>query len=67
MTDIFERCYVPKPALSAGVAKLAYAADSKSSANGDSTTSKTYRNLLENIVQTHDWRGFFANVPTENG
>ena len=21
----------------------------------------------ENIVQTHDWRGFFANVPTENG
>jgi hypothetical protein len=21
----------------------------------------------ENIVQTHDWRGFFANVPSENG
>ena len=21
----------------------------------------------ENNVQTHDWRGFFANVPTENG
>ncbi len=29
----------------AGVAKLAYAADSKTSANGNSTTSKTYRNL----------------------
>jgi hypothetical protein len=29
----------------AGVAKLAYAADSKSLADGDSTTSKTYRNL----------------------
>lgn len=21
----------------------------------------------ENIVQTHDWRGFFANDPAENG
>ena len=21
----------------------------------------------ENIVQTHDWHGFFANVPSENG
>jgi hypothetical protein len=41
--------------------------DSKSLANRFSTTSKTYRNLPKNIVQTHDWRGFFANVPTENG
>ena len=30
LTDSFERCYVPEVALSAGVAKLAYAADSKS-------------------------------------
>jgi hypothetical protein len=29
LTDSFERCYVPEVALSAGVAKLAYAADSK--------------------------------------
>src|SRR6478736_1133129 len=45
LTTLFERCYVPEVSLAAGVAKLAYAADSKSSANGDSTTSKTYRNL----------------------
>src|SRR5207244_11745954 len=30
LTDSFERCYVPEFALLAGVAKLAYAADSKS-------------------------------------
>src|SRR5262245_12810070 len=30
LTDSFERCYVPELALLAGVAKLAYAADSKS-------------------------------------
>ena len=30
LTDSFERCYVPEVALLAGVAKLAYAADSKS-------------------------------------
>ena len=30
LTDTFERCYVPELALLAGVAKLAYAADSKS-------------------------------------
>jgi hypothetical protein len=30
--------------------------DSKSLANRFSTTSKTYRNLPKNIVQTHDWR-----------
>jgi hypothetical protein len=30
LTDSFERCYVPEIALLAGVAKLAYAADSKS-------------------------------------
>ena len=29
LTDSFERCYVPEVALLAGVAKLAYAADSK--------------------------------------
>ena len=45
LTGSFERCYVPEVALLAGVAKLAYAADSKSSANRFSTTSKTYRNL----------------------
>jgi len=45
LTASFERCYVPKVSLLAGVAKLAYAADSKSSANGVSTTSKTCRNL----------------------
>jgi len=45
LTDSFARCYVPEVALSAGVAKLAYAADSKSLENGFSTTSKTYRNL----------------------
>jgi hypothetical protein len=42
LTRSFEGCYVPELALSAGVAKLAYAADSKSPANGDSTTSKNY-------------------------
>ena len=31
LTHSFERCYVPEVALLAGVAKLAYAADSKSS------------------------------------
>ena len=30
LTDSFQRCYVPEVALLAGVAKLAYAADSKS-------------------------------------
>jgi len=30
LTGSFERCYVPEVALLAGVAKLAYAADSKS-------------------------------------
>src|SRR4051812_35833143 len=30
LTDTFERCYVPEVSLLAGVAKLAYAADSKS-------------------------------------
>ena len=30
LTDSFERCYVPEVAHLAGVAKLAYAADSKS-------------------------------------
>jgi hypothetical protein len=29
LTDSFKRCYVPEVALAAGVAKLAYAADSK--------------------------------------
>src|SRR5262249_15618300 len=45
LTVSFERCYVPGIALLAGVAKLAYAADSKASGNGDSATSKTCRNL----------------------
>jgi hypothetical protein len=47
LTETFERCYVPEVSLLAGVAKLAYAADSKSSSNGDSTTSKTSRNLTK--------------------
>jgi hypothetical protein len=45
LTGSFKWCYVPEVTFLAGVAKLAYAADSKTSANGDSTTSKTYRNL----------------------
>ena len=34
LTGSFERCYVPEVALIAGVAKLAYAADSKSKLEG---------------------------------
>jgi hypothetical protein len=58
LTDSFERCYVPEVALLAGVAKLAYAADSKSLANGDSTTSKTCRNLSKTSFKPRTGAGF---------
>ena len=53
--------------VSAGVAKLAYAADSKTPANGDSTTSKTYRNLPKISFKPTTGADFSPNKPTDLG
>jgi hypothetical protein len=42
----------------AGVAKLAYAADSKASVKGESTTSKTCRNLSKTSFKPRTGAGF---------
>ena len=43
LTGSFERCYVPEVALLAGVAKLAYAADSKSDVLSFLSASKLFQ------------------------
>jgi hypothetical protein len=67
LTDSFESCYVPEVALLAGVAKLAYAANSKTSANHDSTTYKTYRNLPEISFKPRTGADFSPIVLSEKG
>ena len=67
LTDSFERCYVPEVALLAGVAKLAYAADSKSLANRLSTTSKACQNLPKTSFKPTTGADFSPLFPQKMG